>query len=272
MKYRPRIGTTHPMALPTPALVGITDTNALASRACNAARNSVAENLFAGLAVTGRSNTYVSAHVPGELSRHLADVAKGHPGSDPPGSRTGLVGRHHAPGAGGRPGGRRLPAPSYPGSQASRPGPALRLRGDPDDLGTAALAEFLAPAVIISADSVFTRFGLANSVADTWLPLAHRAAASSRLRGDPHRGGIRPRTGSPAGRRAGQRSRRRSPPPPAGRTRDRRGHRPGRVSGRVPQARPAAGSGPGDPRVAATGIEAFGTLPTPTARHARLCG
>ena len=49
-----------------------------------------------------------------------------------------------------------------------------RLRGDPDDLGTAALAEFLAPAVIISADSVFTRFGLANSVADTWLPLAHR--------------------------------------------------------------------------------------------------
>jgi len=32
----------------------------------------------------------------------------------------------------------------------------MRLRGDPDDLGTAALAEFLAPAVIISADSVFT--------------------------------------------------------------------------------------------------------------------
>ncbi len=28
--------------------------------------------------------------------------------------------------------------------------------------------------MIISADSVFTRFGLANSVADTWLPLAHR--------------------------------------------------------------------------------------------------
>jgi hypothetical protein len=54
--------------------------------------------------------------------------------------------------------------------------PALpvRLRGDPDDLGTAALAEFLAPAVIISANSVFTRFGLANSVAGTWLPLAYR--------------------------------------------------------------------------------------------------
>jgi hypothetical protein len=70
------------MALPVPALVGITDTNALASRACNAARNSVAENLFTGLAVTGRSNTYISAHVPGELVRHLADVAEGHPGLD----------------------------------------------------------------------------------------------------------------------------------------------------------------------------------------------
>jgi hypothetical protein len=32
----------------------------------------VAENLFTGLAITGRSNTYVSAHVPGELARHLA--------------------------------------------------------------------------------------------------------------------------------------------------------------------------------------------------------
>jgi hypothetical protein len=70
------------MALPVPALAGITDTNALASRACNAARSSVAENLFTGLAVTGRSNTYISAHVPEELVRHLADVAEGHPGLD----------------------------------------------------------------------------------------------------------------------------------------------------------------------------------------------
>ena len=55
----------------------------------------------------------------------------------------------------------------HPHIQAVRradPGLPVRLRGDPGDLGTAALAEFLAPAVIISADSVFTRFGLANSV------------------------------------------------------------------------------------------------------------
>jgi hypothetical protein len=162
------------MALPVPALVGITDTNALASRACNAARNSVAENLFTGLAVTGRSNTYISAHVPGELVRHLADVAEGHPGLDLREAERVLwdevmplvpvvdlaVGDYLHP---------RIQA-------VRRADPALpvRLRGDPDDLGTAALAEFLAPAVIISADSVFTRFGLANSVADTWLPLAHR--------------------------------------------------------------------------------------------------
>jgi hypothetical protein len=80
VKYPPWIGATHPTALPAPALVGVTDINALASRACNAARNSLAENLFTGLAVTGRSNTFVSAHVPGELARHLADVVKGHDG------------------------------------------------------------------------------------------------------------------------------------------------------------------------------------------------
>ena len=174
MKYRPWIGTTHPMALPAPALVGITDTNALASRACNAARNSVAENLFTGLAVTGRSNTYVSAHVPGELARHLADVAKGHPGLDLREAERVLWGDIMP----------LVPVVDlavgdylHPRIQAVRradPDLPMRLRGDPDDLGTAALAEFLAPAVIISADSVFTRFGLANSVADTWLPLAHR--------------------------------------------------------------------------------------------------
>jgi len=174
MTFRPWIGTTHPMALPTPALVGITDTNALASRACSAASNSVAENLFTGLAITGRSNTYVSAHVPGELARHLADVAKGHPGLDPREAERVLWGDIMP----------LVPVVDlavgdylHPRIQAVRradPGLPVRLRVDPDDLGTAALAEFLAPAVIISADSVFTRFGLANSVADTWLPLAHR--------------------------------------------------------------------------------------------------
>ena len=46
-------------------------------------------------------------------------------------------------------------------------------RGDPDDLGTAAVAAFLAPAVIISKDSVFNRFGLALP-ADRWTEEAAR--------------------------------------------------------------------------------------------------
>jgi hypothetical protein len=46
-------------------------------------------------------------------------------------------------------------------------------RGDPDDLGTAAVAAFLAPAVIISKDSVFNPFGLALP-ADRWTEEAAR--------------------------------------------------------------------------------------------------
>ena len=63
------------------------------------------------------------------------------------------------------------------------------MRGDPDDLGTAAVAEFLAPAVIISKDSVFNRFGLALP-ADRWTEEASRrlrapvAALLSRLHCD----------------------------------------------------------------------------------------
>lgn len=70
----------HPMAFPAPALVGIADTNALAARACNAASRSLAEELFMGLVATGRSNTFVSAHVPGELDDHLVEVAAHYPG------------------------------------------------------------------------------------------------------------------------------------------------------------------------------------------------
>jgi hypothetical protein len=123
---------------------------------------------------TGRSNTYVSAHVPGELARDVADVAEGHPGLDLREAQRVLWGdiMPLVPVV-------YLAVGDYlhPRIQAVRradPALPMRLRGDPDDLGTAALAEFLAPSVIISADSVFTRFGLANSVADTWLPLAHR--------------------------------------------------------------------------------------------------
>jgi hypothetical protein len=170
----PWLGSTmHPMAFPTPALVGIADTNALAARACNAASRFVAEELFTGLAATGRSNTFVSAHVPGELDDHLAEVAAHYPGLMLPDAERVLWGQVMP----------RVPVvdlavgdylhPRVRALMQADPALPRSMRGDPDDVGTAALAEFLAPSVIISADSVFTRFGLANTVATTWLPAAH---------------------------------------------------------------------------------------------------
>lgn len=164
----------HPMAFPVPALVGIADTNTLATRACNAASRAAAEELFTGLAATGRSNTFVSAHVPAELEIHLPEVAAHYPGLALADAEQILWGQV-MPG---------VPVVDLAVGDYLHPRirPLLRadpelprqIRGDPDDAGTAALAEFLAPAVIISADSVFTRFGMANTVATTWLPCAHR--------------------------------------------------------------------------------------------------
>jgi hypothetical protein len=48
-----------------------------------------------------------------------------------------------------------------------------RLRGDPDDIETLAVAELLAPSIILSADSVFTRFGFSNTTAETWVGTAY---------------------------------------------------------------------------------------------------
>lgn len=165
--------TRFPMAYPGPALVAITDTNALATRACNTARRGAIEDLFIGLASTGRSNTYVSAHVPGELDDHLADVAANHEGLALADAQRLLWGQIMP----------RVPVvdlairdylhPRVRPLMRDDPELPRRLRGDVDDIGTAALAEFLAPAVIISADNVFTRFGLANTLAETWLPTAY---------------------------------------------------------------------------------------------------
>jgi hypothetical protein len=162
-----------PLPFPQLALVGVTDTNALAARACNAASRGRREDLFGGLAHTGRCNTYVSAHVPGELDQYLAVVATHYPGLDRADAERVLWGQV-------------MPAvpvvdlaigdylhPRVRTLLRADPDLPRRLRGDPDDAGTAALAEFVAPAVIISADSVFTRFGMASTVATTWLPAAY---------------------------------------------------------------------------------------------------
>lgn len=170
VRYGP---TSRPMVLPMPALVVITDTNALAGRACNAAGASGVEELFVGLATTGRSNTYVSAHVPGELDDHLGDVTATNQNLVLADVERVLWGQVMP----------KVPVVDLAMGDYLHPRirPLLRadpefpkrLWGDPDDVGTAALAEFLAPAVILSADSVFARFGLASTLADTWVPTAY---------------------------------------------------------------------------------------------------
>jgi hypothetical protein len=154
-------------------LVAVTDTNALASRAWHAALEGQAEDLFTGLALTGRSPTFVAAHVPDELELRLCEATTRFTEQGLRLAQEVLWGRMMP----------MLPVVDLPIRDFLHPriqplmraDPALprRLRGDVDDLGTAALAEFLAPAIILSADSVFTRFGLANTLADSWLPIAY---------------------------------------------------------------------------------------------------
>jgi hypothetical protein len=168
-----RTPTLRPFGAPWPVLVAVSDTNTLATQACNAVRAGLHSELFNGLARTGRSNTFAAAHVPDELALRLVDVAAS--------MRVGLAEAE-----------RRLwdkIMPVVPVVDLAmgdylhpRLKPLLntdlnlprRLRGDPDDLGTAALAEFLAPAIIISADSVFTRLGLSNTTALTCVAIARR--------------------------------------------------------------------------------------------------
>jgi hypothetical protein len=161
-----------PMALPMPALVAVVDTNVLASRACHAARNGlVGDDVLSGLATTGRSNTFIGAHVPVELIKHLGTVAASSNVELRAAARV-LVGNILP----------QLPVVDVtPGDCLN---PRLRqflrddlelpraMRGDPDDIETAAVADLLAPAVILSTDSVFTRLGMSSSTAAEWIGVA----------------------------------------------------------------------------------------------------
>lgn len=175
------ISTLRPMVGPWRGLVAIADTNVLASRACHAVREGhAAERLFAALPATGRSPVYASPHVLRELYVRLPEIADSAK-VDFAAARAMLwgpvlgsiriveleIGDHLAPGV--RP--------------LMRTDPSLprQYRGDPDDLGTAALAEFLAPAVILSTDDVFCRFGLTNTSAATWQDRAYRLLDAARV-------------------------------------------------------------------------------------------
>jgi len=170
---RPVAPTPWPMAAPWPALVAVTDTNALMQRACNAVLEGQAKNVFLGLAATGRSNTFVAAHVPGELGRHLPTVA----------AKAGVQVNDAVQML------RASIMPAVPVVDLAirdflhpriRPilnvDPALprRMRGDPDDVATAALAEFLAPAIILSPDTVFERLGISSAAAVAYIETARK--------------------------------------------------------------------------------------------------
>ncbi|MFD3334623.1 PIN domain-containing protein [Streptomyces sp. NPDC058700] len=157
----------NPMALDRPMLLPILDVNALLIEACALAKNGGKQDKFTALALTGRAVPYIAAHVPGEVDEHLAKMAN----------------HHEVPEALAR---RALEQRILPSLRvvdleirdhlSPQTRHILRVdhemprrhRGDPDDAPTMALAEFLAPCVIVTKDGVFSRFGVA--VID-WIPV-----------------------------------------------------------------------------------------------------
>jgi hypothetical protein len=147
-----------PNFAPWPGLVTVTDTNVLASAAAYAARGGGVQDLIERVALTGRAPVFVSTHVEDELDEHMERVARDLRVDPQLAWAAWKV--QLAP---------RIRMVELPMSEYLRPEVAnvrrtnaecKRHRGDPDDLGTAALAAFLGPSVIVSADSVFWRFGL----------------------------------------------------------------------------------------------------------------
>lgn len=152
------------------ALVAVTDACAIASSACHVARSGTA-SVLVSLAGTGRSNVFIGEEVEAEFPEALQKVASdmGVPLADAERVLCEFMTRI-----------RVVPLrmgdylnPAIAGIRRCDPDLPRTARGDPDDLGTAAIASFLAPAVIISKDSVFNRFGLALP-ADRWTEEAAR--------------------------------------------------------------------------------------------------
>ncbi|MFJ1975263.1 PIN domain-containing protein [Streptomyces sp. NPDC087903] len=168
-----RAAAAPPLLVPSgeaisPMLLPVLDTNAVMVEACSLAKYAGKPGRFAGLAATGRATPYIAAHVLGEIDRHLPRLADKHEVSERLARRAldrrvlpvlrvvDLEIRDHL-------------APQTRHILRVDPEMPRRHRGDPDDAPTMALAEFLAPCIIVSKDSVFFRFGL--GVVE-WIPLA----------------------------------------------------------------------------------------------------
>lgn len=147
-------------------LTAITDSCSLASSAGHVARDGRA-SIIAALASRGRTPVFISENVEAELPKAIDEVARS---MGIPAAEVEAVMREQV-----LPRIRVVPLrvgdylhPRIAGIRRDHPSLPRAMRGDPDDLGTAALAQFLAPAVVISKDSVFNRFGLALPAAQ-WL-------------------------------------------------------------------------------------------------------
>ncbi|MEV7122250.1 hypothetical protein [Kitasatospora griseola] len=154
-----------------PAVVTVVDACALAQVACGAVRDEEPVDLISALGVTGRANPFGAAHIVGELRQHLPRIAAAT--GVPLGRAEEMLWIRMVPGV-----------PIVDLAIGDHLSPASRLllrddpslpahaRGDADDAPTGALADFLAPAIILTQDSVFTRFGLAVP-ASQWVGAAH---------------------------------------------------------------------------------------------------
>lgn len=151
---------TNPLLAPWPMPVVVVDTNVLLSSACHVAAHG-GPAVLERLAFTGRAPLFIAPHVLDEVDMHLPRVAAQQHVS-PIAARRALV-DHLGP---------HLQVVDMTISDHLRPEVAdiRRPDGDADDLPTAALAALLGPAVIISADGVFARFGLA--VVGEWITAA----------------------------------------------------------------------------------------------------
>jgi hypothetical protein len=152
-------------------LTAIADSCSLASSAGHVARDGRA-SIIAALASRGRTPVFISENVEAELPKAIDEVARS---MGIPAAEVERVMREQV-----LPRIRVVPLrvgdylhPRIAGIRRDDPSLPKAMRGDPDDLGTAALAEFLAPAVVISKDSVFNRFGLALPAAQ-WVEEAQR--------------------------------------------------------------------------------------------------
>ncbi|MFB7375832.1 hypothetical protein ACFC6U_03150 [Kitasatospora purpeofusca] len=158
-------------ALTCPTVVTVVDACALAQVACGAVRDAEPVDLITALSGTGRSNPFGAAHIVEELQRHLPRIAADT--GVPLDQAQAQLWKRMLPGV-----------PIVDLAIGDHLSPAARLllrddpslpavaRGDADDAPTAALAQFLAPTVILTQDSVFARFGLAVPV-DRWVGMAH---------------------------------------------------------------------------------------------------